>query len=508
MSLPTISRREKGRCLHNRGMLSVLCLSATLVQTELASRIDPLLDVPAMKGTLPAVCVMKLDGTVLYERNGNMRVVPASNQKILSVAYALHTLGPDWRPKTRFWKESDRVVIDCPGDPSLSYDKLKAAAAKLGNPKLPVFVRQGYRPGVPPTWENDDLPHRYAPRITAFTVNRASFTLVGEKGEVRLEPEAFGVRIMRFPGGTVNTNFDPFGNLMVVKGDVAAERRNLENFAIPEPDRAAASILGGRLHETIAVPNRAPDCEVDGDSIGAMAKACLVPSDNYLAECLMMLAAMKSSPIGENPYPTAPNRMRQFLTQTVGLTAEDVRPMDGSGMSRHNFVTTIGVSKVLAWAKRQPWADLWTDAMAKPGIGTLSSRLTGVVFKGKTGSLNSVASLSGYLERDGQETLIVSTIFNHFIVPAAEARNVADAIVRELTKTTNLTQNPVPNGAVFEGRIKHEGYRAHPQPIASDVDWVYRLGFDRLAALARTNRGAQPADATADRAKRMALQLR
>ncbi|HRK22858.1 MAG TPA: D-alanyl-D-alanine carboxypeptidase, partial [Fimbriimonadaceae bacterium] len=321
-------------------MLAAVCASSVLLQSGLAARIDPLLNVPALNGALPGICIMKLDGTVLYERNGNTRVVPASNQKILSVAYALHTLGPEWRPKTRFWKEAERVVVDCPGDPSMTYEKLKEAAAKLGGPSLPVYVRQGYRPGIPPTWENDDLPHRYAPRITALTVNRGSFTLVGEKGAVRLEPEAFGVRLLQFPGGgSVSTTFDPFGNLMVIRGDAPVERRNLENFAIPEPDRAAASILGGRLFEAIEVPSRTPDLEIEGDTIGKMAKDCLQPSDNYLAECLMMLAAQKSNPIGPSPYPTAPNRMRQFLTGTVGLTSDEVRPYDGSGMSRHNFVT-------------------------------------------------------------------------------------------------------------------------------------------------------------------------
>lgn len=486
-------------------MIAALCLATAVFQADLTSRLDEILKAPAMAGALAGVCVMKLDGTVLYERNGNLRMVPASNQKILSNAFALHTLGPDWRPKTRFWKLEDRVVVDCPGDPSMTYEKLKDAAEKLGNPKLPVYVRQGFRPGVPPTWENDDLPHRYAPRITALTVNRGSFTLVGEKGDVFLSPEDFGVRLMRFPGGTIRTTFDPFGNLMIVRGDPPAERRNLENFAIPEPDRAAASILGGRLYEAVELPARDPDLVIEGDTIGAMVKACLVPSDNYLAEGLMMLAAQHTSPMDLNAYPAAPNRMRQFLLRAVGLTADEVRPMDGSGMSRHNFVTPAAVAKVLAWAKWQPWADLWIDAMAKPGSGTLSTRLSGVTFHGKTGSLNSVATLSGYVRTAGAETLVVSILLNHFIVSAADARNVADAIVRELAKSTILTQNQVPIGASFEGRISHEGVGAHPKSPAAHDDWFRRLGRNRMAAFSRTDRRVEPSHAAADRAQRMAL---
>ena len=39
-------------------------------------------------------------GTVLYERNADLPLVPASNQKLLTAATALLTLGPDFRYRT------------------------------------------------------------------------------------------------------------------------------------------------------------------------------------------------------------------------------------------------------------------------------------------------------------------------------------------------------------------------------------------------------------------------
>src|SRR6185436_14265838 len=99
------------------------------------------------------------------------------------------------------------------------------------SPETPIFVRQGYKQSVPPTWENDDLPNRYAPRITALTVDRGSFSLVAENGQPVLKPEPYGVRLMYFPGGTVRTDFDPFGNLMITHGDMPKDNKNLENFA-------------------------------------------------------------------------------------------------------------------------------------------------------------------------------------------------------------------------------------------------------------------------------------
>ena len=166
-----------------------------------------------------------------------------------------------------------------------------------------------------------------------------------------------------------------------------------------------------------------------------MAGDCLKPSDNYLAECLMLLAAAKEGPLGDDPYATGPARLRTFLTQTVGLTRDEVRPYDGSGMSRHDLVTPRAIVKVLNWAAKQPTADLWFEALAHPGKpGTLSTRLQGSSFVGKTGSLDMVATLSGYVKTAAGERLAVSLMFNHFLVPASEIRAIADRVVREIEK--------------------------------------------------------------------------
>ena len=414
-------------------MLAALGL-ALVLQGPLAARLDPLLDIPALRGGLTGVCVMAEDGTTLYERNADVRIVPASNQKLFSVSFALHELGPDWRPVTRMWNLPDRVVLDCPGDPSMSYDTLQKLASAVGTTSKPVFARQGYRVGVPPTWENDDLPHRYAPRITSLTVNEASFTVAAEGGKVVLLPAPFGIRVTHYPGGSYRGNYDPEGPLLRVHGDLPQEKKNLENFALPDPDRAAASILGRYLMATTTVPSTSPTMTVEGTRVGELAKLCLQPSDNYLAESLMLLAAMKTGPLGEDPYTSGPARLRDFVTKTVGLSREDFRPYDGSGMSRHNYVTARGVCRLLNWARRQPTAELWMDALAKPGVGTLSSRLQGSSFIGKTGSLNSVASLSGYVRTPDGRLLAVCIIANHFIVSASEVRAAADAVIRELEK--------------------------------------------------------------------------
>ena len=77
------------------------------------------LDVPALDGAIVAACATTLDGTPVESRNEALRVMPASNQKLLTAAFALNALGPDARWATRVWRERRRNVVEAEGDPLL-----------------------------------------------------------------------------------------------------------------------------------------------------------------------------------------------------------------------------------------------------------------------------------------------------------------------------------------------------------------------------------------------------
>ena len=186
---------------------------------------------------------------------------------------------------------------------------------------------------------------------------------------------------------------------------------------------------------TDRVPTTEPDFVITGNSVGKIVEACLPPSDNNLAEHLFLLGAGRQGPISANPYGLARQRATKFFTNVVRVDPGDFHIYDGSGMSRHDFVTTRGLCKILSWSAEQPYAALWRGAMARPGRGTLAKRLDGIQFEGKTGSLDMVASLSGYLKTKSGKERIVSVVLNNFGCSAAEARSVIDAFVRTVSDT-------------------------------------------------------------------------
>lgn len=72
--------------------------------------------------------------------------------------------------------------------------------------------------------------------------------------------------------------------------------------------------------------------------------------------------------------------------------------------------------------------------MAKPGIGTLAGRLKGVDFIGKTGTLNMVVSLSGYVKRSNRSEVVVSVVINHFSATPTEVRDLIDRFIANVAK--------------------------------------------------------------------------
>ena len=217
----------------------------------------------------------------------------------------------------------------------------------------------------------------------------------------------------------------------MVSGKIPQERTRLDTLAIHEPDKAVAKFFGGYLTLAKNLPDRPADFEIKSPRFEEMATECLVKSDNNIAENFLLMAAAKDGPLGSNPYETATARLKKFLVDEVGCIAEDLRPQDGSGMSRHNLVTTRALARIMAWATRT-YGDRWLNALAIPGVGTLDTRLAGSSFRGKTGTLDSACALTGVITNSQGQKLVISLVFNHYVSTNAQVRGVQDEIVRML----------------------------------------------------------------------------
>lgn len=435
-----------------------------LLAVAQAAFFDALLDAPALRGAVVAACVMRADGAVLYQRSADQRMTPASNQKVGTCLFAASVLGLDYRPKTRFWRLADRVVIAAEGDPSLTFAQVREVASRLGLPRraLPVHLAQPYRPGYPPSWEYDDLPNRYAAPITAFSVDRAAFEVWAEGGRLLPLSKELGIRLTTAAAsGPPRVEYDLFAGRLTVSGTLPRAKTRLETLAQRDPDLVAARLFGSPVVRGAAPPSEPPTVTLEGPTVEELIRTCLVESSNHYAENLLLMAAARLRPTLSvlKPYPEATDLLAKFLTETVGLEAGAVRPDDGSGLSRHNWVTPRAMCKMLAWADNQPWGEVFRSCLAAPGKGTLRNRLAGSSFVGKTGTLDGVVALSGSMPAaslplvpdEGElrraqpartagvmfsapERLYLSLIVNHGIAPATQQQETVDRFVREVER--------------------------------------------------------------------------
>src|SRR5207253_10208098 len=124
--------------------------------------------------------------------------------------------------------------------------------------------------------------------------------------------------------------------------------------------------------------------------------------------------------------------VKNFLRRT-GIGENEVALNDGSGLSRNDLITANDTVQLLTFMSKHKYFEPFRDALPIAGRdGTLRTRMRGTPAEGnvraKTGSLSSVASLSGYVTPAAGEHLIFSMMLNNYPDAAAVRRDSIDAI--------------------------------------------------------------------------------
>ena len=106
---------------------------------------------------------------------------------------------------------------------------------------------------------------------------------------------------------------------------------------------------------------------------------------------------------------------------------------DSSGLSSENRVSPRGLVRLLEVAERQPWGGTFRRTLPVPGQGTLEDRLKGVRLRAKTGTLDGVSALSGWVWLRRTDSWAEFSILSGGM-PKSQAAGIEDAIVRTLAR--------------------------------------------------------------------------
>jgi D-alanyl-D-alanine carboxypeptidase/D-alanyl-D-alanine-endopeptidase (penicillin-binding protein 4) len=180
-----------------------------------------------------------------------------------------------------------------------------------------------------------------------------------------------------------------------------------------------------------------------------IAAQTLKPSQNQYTEIILRtlgrtLAQVNGDDRTRDDQDLGLSTVRNFLHQ-AGIGDNDVALDDGSGLSRNDLISANTTVQLLTFMSKHKYFTQFRDALPIAGVdGTLSTRMRGTPaeknLRGKTGSLSSVASLSGYVTSASGEHLVFSMMLNNYPDAAALRRDSIDAIAVLLASFTGKSQ--------------------------------------------------------------------
>jgi len=436
-------------------------------------------------------------GDTLYARNAGKLFMPASNQKILTGATALAQLGPDFRFRTDFAASGpvvngslrgDLVVIGR-GDPTFSdaafgdaMTPMRAAADSLWSRGVREIAGALVKGGdaFPDStlgfgWAWDDLDYDYSAGVDELFFNEGfarvtvhAATRVGGAASVRTAPARTVPQVGRVSVVTGGMQ-DPEAtqrNRIEWETDIRGERPqlNLSGFvkardsatvsvAIRNPSQAwldtfaealaqrGIALRGNVISEpAAATAGLRPVFTLWSPPLRTILPLFLKPSQNQIGEILYRTLALEKTGVGT---PDSARRVVQRQLAAWGADTAGHAVRDGSGLSRHDYVTPETIVHVLDAMRRHAEFKTFYDGLPIAGVdGTIRSRMKDTPAQGnvhaKTGTVDKARSLSGYVTTADGRVLLFSFLCNNFTVPTRMVEQVQDAILVQLASSRGL----------------------------------------------------------------------
>ncbi len=158
------------------------------------------------------------------------------------------------------------------------------------------------------------------------------------------------------------------------------------------------------------------------------------PSQNQIGELLLHTLGLERGGAGTSD---AGRRVVEQQLVAFGADTAGFVVRDGSGLSRHDYVTPETIVRVLDAMRKRSDFKIFYDAMPIGGVdGTIANRMKGTPAQGnvhaKTGTVDRSHALSGYVTTADGRMLLFSFQANNYTVPNLQVERVQDWIAAAL----------------------------------------------------------------------------
>jgi len=422
---------------------------------------------------------------VLLAVNPDKTFKPASVLKVVTTAAALEKLGPDFRFHTGVYTDGTvqpdgtllgDVILIGRGDPSLmdtegellqkpALQELAEKLEALGIQRIQgnivgddsYFEYSSHGKG----WTDQDLKSTYGAPINALSINNNVFwvyahsTKYNQLVTVGVEPRTsyFRIRNLGVTGSarskrTMYARLIPGTRTIVVSGILPAAQTYSQHINLEKPAEVAAAFFkeelqrhGIALKGTVQVEHNgdvSPEWRrkrkllADHESPPLIRALEIINKRSQNLHAEMLLRTLGAEFKGTGSDEAGLQVVKEFLVE-AGVDSDKIRLNDGCGLSRDNLVTPRFQTSLLQFLSTRPYFELFLNTLAVSGTdGTLRRRLTSRRVRGsihaKTGSLNDVSTLSGYMMTKSGRSLVFSIFANNVHTSMGRVKRTIDEI--------------------------------------------------------------------------------
>jgi D-alanyl-D-alanine carboxypeptidase/D-alanyl-D-alanine-endopeptidase (penicillin-binding protein 4) len=401
---------------------------------------------------------------------------PASTMKLLTTLVALDTLGPAYRWKTNVYALGEisggrldgDLLLRGQGDPFLVTERvwqMLRAIRRLGIDEITgdLLIDDSYfDTGDYDAGAFDRRPLRaynVAPNalLMNFKVVRYWFEPNGSKVTVRLDPALDNLRIdnrlrvVKAPcrgyqrGIAITTNADNDEVIFSGRFPSGCRRYAMDRTVLTHNEFAyglfktlwqeSGGVFEGGWKNAIASDEDEPVLSFESLPLADMITSVNKHSNNVMAR--QLLYTLSAEVLGA---PGTESGGREVISSWLSdnkLELGKLAVENGAGLSRESRITAADMAMLLRFAWKQPYMPEYLASMSLTGVdGTLSRRFRNSELAGKahlkTGSLDHVTAIAGYLQSRSGRRFAVVALQNFEDIHRGPGEEVQEALLRWL----------------------------------------------------------------------------
>ena len=460
--------------------LILLALSASPdAETELPSGVQSALELRQIPSETLSIHVADVEtGETVLDWRGDEPRNPASTIKLLTTLVALDILGPAYRWRTDVFAQGElqdgrldgNLLIKGHGDPFLVTERVwqllrdirHAGIYEISGDLLiddSWFEIGDYDPAA---FDRQPLrAYNVAPNALLMNFNVVRYRFEPDHAtnvvNILLDPALDNLRVENrlslAPGRcrgyqrgitiTANKSLDE----VTLSGRFPSrcEQYSMDRSTLSHNDyvyglfrmlwRDSGGIFEGGWRNVVADDSLQPILSFESLSLSEIIARLNKHSNNVMARHLLFTLAAEV-----NGAPGSEASGKQVLAKWLadnGLESDDIVIDNGAGLSRNTRITAKHMSALLEFAWRQPYMPEYLASLSLSGLdGTLEERFEGNGLAGiahlKTGSLDHVAAIAGYLQSRSGRRFVVVVLQNYRDIHRGPGEEVQEALLRWL----------------------------------------------------------------------------